>query len=134
MGPSDFFGVLQILRYNEAKGCNGWSSLTEKQCMEKCSSNARAKNCPQKTCTSSAVSSLPGYGGFQIWRYFVAGSELVKTPSQDVFRSLLDCPQCLVRGDGRGCMNVLGLCVLARMRHVTLAVLLLHLHTCGMSR
>jgi len=99
LGPSDFFGVLQILRYNEAKGCNGWSSLTEKQCMEKCSSNARAKNCPQKTCTSSAVSSLPGYGGFQIWRYFVAGSELVKTPSQDVFRSLLyHCPQCFVRG------------------------------------
>lgn len=39
--------------YNEAKGCNGWSSLTEKQCMEKCSSNARAKNCPQKTCRAA---------------------------------------------------------------------------------
>lgn len=47
--------------YNKAKGCDGWGSLTEKQCLEKCSSHARAKNCPQKTCRAAVFYKSSGW-------------------------------------------------------------------------
>ena len=84
----------------------------------------------------------------------VGGSDLVKTrvfttSEPQVF---YHCPQCFVRvGWGVGGIKVLGLCILTHithagcyasrsvlahehMRDVTLADLLLHLHTCGMLR
>lgn len=46
---------------NQAIGCNGWQGLSEVQCQEKCSNNAKAPGCPAKQCLAAAYFSNSGW-------------------------------------------------------------------------
>eukprot|EP00929_Paragymnodinium_shiwhaense_P087926 TRINITY_DN48079_c0_g1_i1.p1 TRINITY_DN48079_c0_g1~~TRINITY_DN48079_c0_g1_i1.p1 ORF type:complete len:1701 (+),score=295.19 TRINITY_DN48079_c0_g1_i1:130-5232(+) len=41
---------------NEQANCSGWRGLTAVQCQDKCTSNAKADNCPQRECKAYTLS------------------------------------------------------------------------------
>ncbi|CAE7318781.1 unnamed protein product, partial [Symbiodinium pilosum] len=47
--------------FDRSQSCDGWSGLTEQECMEKCNDNAKAPNCPRKTCRAAAFYPKSGW-------------------------------------------------------------------------
>jgi len=47
--------------FKPTASCDGWSGLTQEQCTEKCSSHAKAKNCPRKTCRAAVFYAKTGW-------------------------------------------------------------------------
>ncbi|CAE7550031.1 unnamed protein product [Symbiodinium natans] len=68
--------------FDTAAGCDGWSGLTEEQCMEKCSTHAKAKNCPRKTCRGATFYPKTGWCHLQ--------ESCVETKPSDTATAIVD--------------------------------------------